>query len=1290
MADDDESMANGFVVLAPKKRPAEAPPQRPPRRSFRLDDDDESMANGFVARATTPAAESPHGPRKIPTETVISRARAAAREGGPPTLSRHAPRRPGPSAPMARPAAPLSVSTADAALRPSFGESPPRGARRPRRGAAGPAAAAVAGPAAGAPPAHARAGHVAPPPRPAGAPPPGANAAPPGGRPRSAAPPGPGPGRARRRAAPRRRRGRGLGREAHADRRRGHVRRRGRRAAARGARARARRRPAAAGLRPPNQPSPPRAPPSGLPRDYAPPPRGPRPPPRGRDGPPRARRWSARVRASVAPRRGGGLRGAPAAREPRARHAAAVPGPPPASPSSRKSPRRRASRRRARARARLRRRDVEPPPPKYSCAAFEKENALTRQTELRAAAEDAAARDKFLAVRGARRARARRGARPLGAPELGAPPRRASPPPSARSPAPASTALARGPSPPPSARRTPPSSPRSAAARPREAASPLAAGGRPRPAGRKTPTGAKKRPKAGGWACALLRASSTAPEKPGGRAPPRRPGSAHGPENAHFTSSYHDRGDADALPLTLASGVDRGLTSASPLARSGARVGVPDGVREWRAVVHAVDLERGDEYSASSELHARYVDAAAPTDDQKLALYRELVGECAFRSTLASKHQAKATRQLVKAPPRASRARRRTAGPRPRGQDRPGAPWEDGETRVAPGGRVCLLRERLVVGGALMEVSARARAAPDVVEVRLRDPASRLHAALSFPLGAAPTLARTMRDRHDARARRRLVGSLAPETTTPRLGDAVGGGGAARATPAGAGETVLQPRDARATIAMAVELVKEENRRTVLRVTPSAVLVAQIAEACRHHRAAVVAQAALRGFARRSGGRRAVAPRPGTARTGSAPRSSAGAAERRRRSRPGPAAAPLARRTRGADAAGAARAPSPSGRPSPSGAAPRGLLRAAADAAEQAADADRRAAEVEHARRNLEKAEQERVMAAVRADRCAANAMAHARRAAGDARAAADGAKDAGLARRALARAEASRRRVAKAEADAARAKAARLAAYAEARAEKEAAAAEEARRAAELRQRADAAASIQRVARGRQLRGAANEAAWREWAASVVQAWYRERLAIHNVELSNAMFMRRRAAEAAEAEAQKVADEAARVADVEAKAAAAREHLEKQRESARDAEDDFYGGDDGEPDEDIDDFDVDDEDDVAMLFTFVRHGRRDKLKKFCARGFDVDLRNAHGHTLAMVAAQNNQKAILKVLYKFGVNINEQDYKGNTALHYANMYGYTRLAEYMVEKLEADETVVNRQGSSCWLTVDDQ
>ena len=89
------------------------------------------------------------------------------------------------------------------------------------------------------------------------------------------------------------------------------------------------------------------------------------------------------------------------------------------------------------------------------------------------------------------------------------------------------------------------------------------------------------------------------------------------------------------------------------------------------------------------------------------------------------------------------------------------------------------------------------------------------------------------------------------------------------------------------------------------------------------------------------------------------------------------------------------------------------------------------------------------------------------------------------------------------------------------------------------------------------------------------------------------------------------------------------------------------------------------------------------------ARGFDVDLRNSHGHTLAMVAAQNNQKAILKQLYRFGVEVNEQDYKGNTALHYAQLYGYTALAEYMISKLGADETLINKDGASCWVSVEE-
>ena len=82
--------------------------------------------------------------------------------------------------------------------------------------------------------------------------------------------------------------------------------------------------------------------------------------------------------------------------------------------------------------------------------------------------------------------------------------------------------------------------------------------------------------------------------------------------------------------------------------------GVPCGItviqKEWRAVVHAVDLERGDEYSASSELHARYVEAAAPTPDQKINLYRELVDACAFRSTLEGRRKAQRKLEVMPSP----------------------------------------------------------------------------------------------------------------------------------------------------------------------------------------------------------------------------------------------------------------------------------------------------------------------------------------------------------------------------------------------------------------------------------------------------------------------------------------------------------------------------------------------------------------------------------------------------------------------------------------------------------------
>jgi hypothetical protein len=46
----------------------------------------------------------------------------------------------------------------------------------------------------------------------------------------------------------------------------------------------------------------------------------------------------------------------------------------------------------------------------------------------------------------------------------------------------------------------------------------------------------------------------------------------------------------------------------------------------------------------------------------------------------------------------------------------------------------------------------------------------------------------------------------------------------------------------------------------------------------------------------------------------------------------------------------------------------------------------------------------------------------------------------------------------------------------------------------------------------------------------------------------------------------------------------------------------------------------------------------------------------------AAVAAQNGHKSIAKLALRFGANINTQNYKGNTALHYCYAFGYVALA----------------------------
>ena len=85
-----------------------------------------------------------------------------------------------------------------------------------------------------------------------------------------------------------------------------------------------------------------------------------------------------------------------------------------------------------------------------------------------------------------------------------------------------------------------------------------------------------------------------------------------------------------------------------------------------------------------------------------------------------------------------------------------------------------------------------------------------------------------------------------------------------------------------------------------------------------------------------------------------------------------------------------------------------------------------------------------------------------------------------------------------------------------------------------------------------------------------------------------------------------------------------------------------------------------------------------------------MNLRNKHGHTLAMVAAQNNQKAILKQCIDLGWPIpsTTRTTKGNTALHYAQMCVIRNWASTVLEARRGRARWSIGDGASAWINVE--
>ena len=125
------------------------------------------------------------------------------------------------------------------------------------------------------------------------------------------------------------------------------------------------------------------------------------------------------------------------------------------------------------------------------------------------------------------------------------------------------------------------------------------------------------------------------------------------------------------------------------------------------------------------------------------------------------------------------------------------------------------------------------------------------------------------------------------------------------------------------------------------------------------------------------------------------------------------------------------------------------------------------------------------------------------------------------------------------------------------------------------------------------------------------------------------------------------------------------------------------------EEDEINDSLSFDEEDNKSMniinniqiydIFSFARHNKYQYLESLFEQGLNPDSKDEHGNTILIIAAQNNNKRILKMALRYGAQINMQNVMGNTALHFAKEYQYDNIFKYLIQK-GADPEIKNIKG----------
>ena len=106
--------------------------------------------------------------------------------------------------------------------------------------------------------------------------------------------------------------------------------------------------------------------------------------------------------------------------------------------------------------------------------------------------------------------------------------------------------------------------------------------------------------------------------------------------------------------------------------------------------------------------------------------------------------------------------------------------------------------------------------------------------------------------------------------------------------------------------------------------------------------------------------------------------------------------------------------------------------------------------------------------------------------------------------------------------------------------------------------------------------------------------------------------------------------------------------------------------------------------DHVARAILAVKNDNLEELEHVLNYdGISVDTRDQHGNTLFILACQQGNKKLAKVLLRRGADMNARNNGGNSSLHYLYEYKHISLAEYLVRK-GANDGMKNGLGRTCY------